>query len=237
VSGIAVLVFARCAGFVFRAPGFSHPSVPHIVRVILAGALTVGIAPLLGHRAVADRFVIVALPLEFGIGSAIGTAASVLYDAAYAGGRIIDDYVGVKAVAPTIALVAPSGFGRVFSTAATSGFFLFGAYRITIVALSSSFRSIVSADLLPPHAWFAFATALISGVVVTAVTIAAPAIALALVAQVALAAMSRIVPRFSSFALSFPLAFGAVLVATAIVIPLVAAKGATPLLTLPWSGR
>jgi len=34
-----LLVFARSAGMVFRAPGFSHPNVPPPVRVALALAL------------------------------------------------------------------------------------------------------------------------------------------------------------------------------------------------------
>jgi flagellar biosynthetic protein FliR len=234
VSTVAVLVFARCAGFVFRAPGFSHPSVPHAVRVILACALTIAITPVVEHRSLAEPLVALAIPLEFGIGSAIGMAASVLYDAAYAGGRLIDDYVGVKAVAPTIALVAPSGFGRVFSIAATGGFFLSGAYRFTIASLGSSFATIAPADAIVVHDWYAFAAALIGTIAAVAASVAAPAIALALVAQIALAAMSRIVPRFSSFALSFPLVFGAVLTAAAVAIPVVTINAASPLLPLPW---
>ena len=50
--------------------------------------------------------------------------AASLYDGAYAGGRAVDDYVGVKAIAPSVQLVAPSGFGRIWSLAFTGGFFL-----------------------------------------------------------------------------------------------------------------
>jgi hypothetical protein len=39
VTATALLVFARSAGMVFRAPGFSHPSVPPPVRAGLALAL------------------------------------------------------------------------------------------------------------------------------------------------------------------------------------------------------
>jgi flagellar biosynthesis protein FliR len=41
----ALLVFARCVGFVFRAPGFSHPGVPPPVRAGLALAMTGALAP------------------------------------------------------------------------------------------------------------------------------------------------------------------------------------------------
>ena len=94
-----LVVFARCAGFAFRAPGLSHPSVPHIVRAAIALFLAIAIAP--GVRAItSDGIALIAiLAMEFGIGTAIGIGASLLYDGAYAGGRMLDDYVGVKAMA------------------------------------------------------------------------------------------------------------------------------------------
>ena len=68
--------------------------------------------------------------------------ASLVYDGAYAGGRVVDDYVGVKAIAPSLQLVAPSGFGRVWSLAFTGGFFLSGAYRIALLGFAQSFERI-----------------------------------------------------------------------------------------------
>ncbi|MFZ0681353.1 MAG: flagellar biosynthetic protein FliR, partial [Candidatus Cybelea sp.] len=107
-----MLVLARCTGFVFRAPGFSHPSVPAPLRGGFALVLAILIAPSLsGAQLRLDSLgFVAALIVEFLLGSAIGMAASLVYDAAYAGGRIVDDYVGVKAIAPSVVLVAPSGF-------------------------------------------------------------------------------------------------------------------------------
>ena len=124
VTGL--LVFARCAGFVFRAPGFSHPSVP----ARAAGRLRAGARR--RHRSgaretparIGGAAFVAALLAEFLLGGAIGMTASLIYDGAYAGGRVVDDYVGVKAIAPSLQLVAPSGFGRVWSLAFTGGFFL-----------------------------------------------------------------------------------------------------------------
>ena len=127
-----LLVLARCAGFLFRAPGFSHPSVPPTVRTALAFALAMGIAPSVTRVPTLDGAAIIAtLVVEFLIGNAVGTSASLIYDGAYAGGRVVDDYVGVKAIAPSLQLVAPSGFGRLWSLALTGGFFLTGAYRLS----------------------------------------------------------------------------------------------------------
>jgi len=54
VTQTLLLVFARSAGLMFRAPGFTHPSVPTIVRLGLALALALGIAPAVRPHAELD---------------------------------------------------------------------------------------------------------------------------------------------------------------------------------------
>lgn len=191
-----------------------------MVRAGIAVALAVVIAP--GVRDAAEPQEIgfvVGLVTEFLLGSAIGMAAALLYDGAYAGGRMLDDYVGVKAIAPNLDLVAPSGFGRLWSLAFTGGYFLLGTYRTTIFAFAKSFDSIAPGVMPNAHEWSGFALSVASTIVLVACSVAGPAIALAFVVQVALGALSRTVPRFATFTLSFPLVFGAVLVATAISLP------------------
>ena len=235
MTATALLVFARCAGFAARAPGFSHPSVPHALRAGIALLLAVAIAPGLRGVHLDGVRLVIGLVLEFLLGSAIGMGASLLYDGAYAGGRMLDDYVGVKAIAPSVQLVAPSGFGRVWSLAFTGGYFLFGAYRVTLLAFSQSFARVAPGAPFDPHAWLPFAGALAGTIVLVALAVAAPAIALAFVVQAALAALSRTIPRFAGFLLSFPLVFGAVLLVTALSLPLLAARAAHPLLFYPGS--
>jgi flagellar biosynthesis protein FliR len=230
----ALLVFARCAGFVFRAPGFSHPSVPPPLRAGLAVLLAVDLAPRpLATARVDGAAFVIALLVEFLVGSAIGMTASLVYDGAYAGGRIVDDYVGVKAIAPSLQLVAPSGFGRVWSLAFTGTFFLSGAYRVTLLGFADSFTKIPIAGAFHAASWAVFAAAFAATIVSIALRVAAPAIAMAFVVQVALGALSRVVPRFGSFTLAFPLAFAAALVVTAIAAPLAAPRVPPPVLALP----
>jgi len=235
VSATALLVFARCAGFASRAPGFSHPSVSHVVRAGVALFLTTAIAPGVHASALHGPSLAFAFVVEFFLGSAIGMGASVLYDGAYAGGRLLDDYVGVKAIAPSVQLVAPSGFGRMWSLAFTGGYFLFGAYRVTILAFAESFSRIAPGVPIEAHAWLPFASTLAVTIVMVALAVAAPAVALAFVVHVALAALARTIPRFAAFALSFPLVFGAVLMVSAVSIPLLVARAAHPISLYPGS--
>lgn len=236
MSGTSLLVFARCVGFVFRAPGLSHPSVPPAARAGLALYLTLAIAP--GVRAAhlaGGAALWIALASEFLLGSAMGMAASLLYDGAYAGGRAVDDYVGVKAIAPSVNLVAPSGYGRIWSLAFTTAYVLLGAYRPTLAYFAQSFVRIAPGMPFDPARWGPFALAYAQGVVAVGAAVAAPAIALAFVVQIALGALSRTIPRFGTLTLSFPLVFGAALIVTALSVPSIAARAGHPLLSMPGS--
>jgi flagellar biosynthesis protein FliR len=227
---MGLLVFARCAGFIFRAPGFSHPSVPASLRAGFAAilALTILAAPHGPSHEVAGMVLAGESIVEFLLGSVIGMTASLVYDAAYAGGRIVDDYVGMRAIAPSLQLVAPSGFGRVWSLAFTGGFFLSGAYRLVLLGFARSFTSIPPGAPLGAAAWSAYAGTFATTFVRIALQIAAPAIGIAFVAQIAIGAISRVIPRFGSFTLAFPLAFAAALIATAIALPVLTAQAPAP---------
>jgi flagellar biosynthetic protein FliR len=230
MSATALLVFARCAGFVFRMPGISYPGVPSILRAGLAVALALCVLPALpAGKGPSAAALVAALSIEFLIGSVIGVGASVLYDGAYAGGRAIDDYVGVKAIAPNVSLVAPSGFGRVWSLAFTGAFFLLGAYRPVVLAFAESFSR------LPPGAPFvagAWLPAIPSTLFRVAISVAGPAIAAGFVVQVLIGALSRTIPRFGSLTLAFPIVFGVALIATALSLSASLLRSA-PLLPIP----
>ncbi len=233
------LIFARCAGFIFRAPGFSHPSVPPPLRAGFAVLFTLAIAPGSGVRArgLDGAAFVAALLVEFVLGSAIGMAASLAYDGAYAGGRAVDDYVGVKAIAPSVQLVAPSGFGRLWSLAFTGGLFLTGAYRPILIAFAASFDRLPVGSAPQFEGWASFAAGYVAALVIVALQVAAPAIGLAFAVQIAIGALSRAVPRFGSFMLAFPLAFAAALIETSIAVPLLSAQQLYPAIALPHAVR
>jgi flagellar biosynthesis protein FliR len=234
VNAVAALVFARCTGFVSRAPGISHPSVGAPVRAGLALLLTFGVLPgVVPLRAPLDAMLLPALTLELVVGVAIGTAASLVYDAAYAGGRAIDDYVGVKAIAPSLQLVAPSGFGRVWSLAYTGAFFLFGAYRVAIPAFAGSFARLPPATPAAAYSWTPFCAGLAQTMVETGIAIAGPAIGTIFVVQLALGSLSRAVPRFGSTTLAFPLVFAAALIATALTASPLSLSAVAPVQAVP----
>jgi flagellar biosynthetic protein FliR len=231
----ALLVLARSAGMVFRAPGFSHPSVPPPVRAGLALALALAIAPHVRVRSFDGVHFAFALAGETLLGAAIGTGASLLYDAAYYAGRLVDDYVGVRASVPTANVTSAQAFGRLWSSVFLAGFFLLDGYVPVVDAFAASFTRIPPGALVARDAWLPFAFALPATIVRGALAIAAPAVAVVLTAQIALAAVARVVPRFASFSLAFPIVFAAALVVTIAGVPLLAPLAAHPWLVLPWA--
>ncbi len=232
MSGAALLVFARCAGFVFRAPGLSHPSVPAPVRAGLALAMTGALAARPGTAPPDGVAFIAAAVMELAIGAAIGIAASMLYDGAYAGGRALDDYVGIRGSVPNAQMYAAAGFGRIWSLVFTAGFFLLGGYRIAILAFAHTFEVFPPGSVPQAHDLYAFAVTLPATIVEAAILVAGPAIALVFVAQIALGSLARVTPRFSGFTLTFPVMFGAALLATVAGVPALFERSAIPWLRL-----
>jgi flagellar biosynthesis protein FliR len=232
----ALLVFARSAGLMFRAPGFTHPAVPMIVRLALALGLALCITPSLvaPHEMDLARFTI-AIAGEVAIGAAIGIGASLLYDGAYYGGRMIDDYVGFRGSVPNAAVTSAQGFGRLWSSLFLAGFFLLDGDAVVIRAFAQSFDHVGAGALVGPQDWYRFGIALPQTIASAALLVAAPAIGVAAAVQVALGAVSRVVPRFSSFTLSFPIVFAVALLVAIVTLPLYAPLAARPTLVVPYA--
>ena len=233
----ALLVFARGAGMLFRAPGFSHPSVPAVVRVALALALALAVAPAVRPVTFDGLGFGLAVAGEALLGAAIGTGASLLYDGAYYAGRTIDDYVGVRGSVPNANVTSAQAFGRLWSSVFLAGFFLLDGYVPVVRAFAESFGSIPPGGAVAAGTWASFAAALPVTIVRAALLIAAPAMAVALTVQVGLAAVARVVPRLASFSLAFPVVFAVAIVVALTAIPRFAPLSAHPWLVLPFAVR
>lgn len=232
MSGAALLILARCAGFAFRAPGLSHPSVPIAVRAGFALAMTAALAERARPVRADGLALVAAVILEIAIGAAIGICAALLYDGAYAGGRALDDYIGIRGSVPNAQVYAAAGFGRIWSLVFTAGFFLLGGYRIAILAFAQTFDVFPPGSIPAARDLYAFGLMLPSTIVAAALMAAGPAIALVFVAQLALGSLARVTPRFSGFTLTFPVMFGAALLATIAAVPALLERSAIPWLKL-----
>ncbi len=229
-------MFARAAGLVARAPGFSHPSVPHTVRAGTALALAFALAP---HVARAHAMTLVAFTVaiggEFVLGAAIGLGASLLYDGAFFAGRTVDDYLGVRGSVPGANVTNAQAFGRLWSSVFLLAFLLCDGWVPLVDAFASSFGAVVPGASASRDAWLGFGLALPRTLLRAALLVAAPAIGAAASVHLALAAVTRVVPRLSNVGIAFPAVFGAALAVTIALVPALAHVGAVPWLVLPWA--
>ncbi|MBV9101952.1 MAG: flagellar biosynthetic protein FliR [Candidatus Eremiobacteraeota bacterium] len=218
MSASGALILARCIGFVSRAPGFSHPSVPAPVRAAFAFVLALACAHGRHDASMPWAAFVPACFVELLLGAAIGMAASALYDGAYSGGRLVDDYVGIRISVPTAGIVAGAGFGRLWSLVFTAMYFILGAHRTVLRVFGETFAT------LPPGSAVveSFGDTILTIPMLllrASLLIATPALGVALIAQVALGALARIVPRFATFPLTFPIALGCAILATVVTLP------------------
>ena len=229
-----LLVFARAAGLAARAPGFSHPSVPPIVRAGLAVALACAVAPHLPAEQLDGARLALAAATEAVLGAAIGFGASLLYDGAYFAGRTIDDYLGVRGSVPGANVTSAQGFGRLWSATFLAAFVLLDGWVPVITAFDDSFVRLPPAIWPSSAAWTHYAVALPATLLQAALLVAAPAITVAATLHLALAAVTRVVPRFGGFSLAFPAVFAGALALTVMTLPSLIPLGARPWLVVPW---
>jgi flagellar biosynthetic protein FliR len=230
-----LLAFARAAGLVSRAPAFSHPAVPPVVRAGFAFALAFAVAPhIVPVRSMDLVAFTLALAGDFAVGAAIGFGASLLYDGAYYAGRTVDDYLGVRGSVPGANVTSAQAFGRLWSSAFLVAFVLLDGWVPVVRAFAGSFEHVAAGAFAGGAPWQRFALALPATILRAAFVVAAPAIAVAASLQLVLAAVARVVPRFSSFTLAFPVTFAAAVLVTLVTLPVVASLGARPWFVFPW---
>ncbi len=234
MTPLYALVFARCAGFVFRAPGFSHSAVPPIVRLGLALVLAIGFAPALhAPSGLAGGSLVLALAMEFAIGALVGLAASVLYEGITAGARALDDYVGIQDSVRFASNAGGEAFSQLWSITFLAAFFVFGGYQLLIEVFANGFSTLPPGALLQPNHVMDLAVSLPSLVIRAALIVAGPGILLGFLAQLALGAVARVIPRFSNFTLTFPIVFAIVLLATLATLPFATSLAGRPWLHVP----
>jgi len=234
VTQATALLFARCVGFIVRAPGFSHRSVPVMARAAFAFVLALAFAPAFANgRSTAAGSFIVALITELLLGAAIGFAASALYDGAMAGGKMLDDYVGIQVSQPAVQAGSGEGFTQLWGFGFLAVYFLLGGYQVVVAAFAMSLRIVpLGHVLMLPHL-ADYAIGIPTLVMRAAALVAGPAIVLGFLANLALGAISRVIPRFNNFTLTFPVVFTVILLATLATLTNVLPQAARPWIYLP----
>jgi flagellar biosynthetic protein FliR len=205
-----MLVIARVGTTLLTGPGLGENDIPPTVRAALAAVLAALVAPMLRNvlppvpATVAGLVALISL--EIVVGAWLGFMARVLVMALSMAGAIISLMVGLSSVLqidPTLGAQVPA-LQRMLGLAAVALLFASGLYLLPLQAIVGSYT------LIPPGAAFdtggaaQLVTKAVSESFGLALRLAAPFIIIAVVWNVALGFISRLIPAIQVHVVSAP---------------------------------
>jgi flagellar biosynthesis protein FliR len=225
VTLVALLLgTARAAGFVLLAPPFNSRSIPAPVKGALAMALSVllstQIAPSLPE--VTGGFLVVTAVTEVAIGAALGFVVQVLFTAVQMAGDLID-LTGGFSLQPAydpLAMTNNSSIGRLHYLLATTLLFSSGGHLMLVKGFATSYEGLPVGASVPTEQLGAVLITALSMMFLAAVQIAGPLVAVLLLADVALALLSKAAPALNIFSFGFPFKIMLTLLLLGLTFPL-----------------
>jgi flagellar biosynthetic protein FliR len=211
--------FIRVSSCFMVAPVFGALFVPPRIRIVLAGAITVIIAPLVSSPADIAPFSATGMVVtvqQIIIGIAIGFSLQLLFDAVTLGGQLLANSMGLSFAFNTDPMhgVQTPVLGQVYSMLVVLTFLALDGHLKLIEVLVDGFRTLPvgTTGLGPDGAWSVviWGAQLFSG----ALQIALPGVTALLIVNIAFGVMSRAAPQFNLFAVGFPisLVFGLLII-------------------------
>jgi flagellar biosynthetic protein FliR len=225
VTLVALLLgTARAAGFVLLAPPFNSRMIPAPVKGALAMALSVllstQIAPSLPE--VTGGFLVVAAVTEVIIGAALGFVVQVLFTAVQMAGDLID-LTGGFSLQPAydpLAMTNNSSVGRLHYLLATTLLFSSGGHLLLVKGFATSYEGMPVGGSIPTDQLGAVLVKAFAMMFLAAVQIAGPMVAVLLLADVALALLSKAAPALNIFSFGFPFKIMLTLLMLGLTFPL-----------------
>ncbi len=200
--------FVRIGACLMVAPVFGAAFVPARMRLVMAGAITVMVAPLLAQPQIpmfSIQGLIVTLQQVL-IGVAIGFVVQIVFDALAMGGQLLANTMGLSFafnVDPLRGTGAPV-VGQFYTLVATLTFLALNGHIAIVQALIDGFTTLpIAVDGLSPEGFWQVAqwgAQLFRG----ALMVALPGVTALLVVNLAFGVVSRAAPSLNLFAIGFP---------------------------------
>lgn len=231
------LSFARLVSFFLIVPFFGGAAVPSRVKVATAMSLVVILYPSLEATIPANQVLgfgplgfIALLAKEVFVGFTLGFVASLFFEAVQVAGRIIDFQRGStmgELYAPQLQSQV-SEIGQFKLQLAIVLFILIGAHRLFISALLQSYDFIPALSFPKFGAGWSpaaeFITIMTASVFSIGLQLAAPALIALLLTDLFFGIINRVAPQVNVFFLSMPVKMLVGIMATLIILPLLAAR-------------
>ena len=202
-----LLTVVRISAWIAVAPPFNSRAVPPMVKVALAVALALPVAPRMVDRAPEPQLgpVVSAILLQVLAGLVLGFIAMLLFAAIQAAGELIDLFSGftVASLYDPLSNSTSSMFGRLHQLIAITLLFATGAHLLLVRGLMASFDVVplkADAGALPR-----LMVSQLGRFFVAALEIAAPLVVVLFLAELAIGLVGRAAPSLNVLSTSFPL--------------------------------
>ncbi len=204
------LVLARVSAACMLLPGIGEAELPTTIRAGFALALTALLLPVLQPMLPSDPAAPLAtlamVAAETATGLWLGWLARLVMLALPLAGQIVASLLGLANVLQPDPTLGPqtTALSRLFGLAAPVVILASGLYALPLAALAGSYRLIPAGTLLPSADTTASVVAAVADSFALGVRLAAPFIAAAIVWQVGLGLIARLVPQLPIYFAAMP---------------------------------
>jgi flagellar biosynthetic protein FliR len=224
-GSLLALFGARVSGLLLVAPVFSARTVPSMVKAGLVVLLTILLAPAAhAHAATALQVTPAGVIGEVLVGFAIGLGAALLVGAAEAAGELMAIQIGLSgaAILDPITQTNVPALGQLMQLVALALLLALDLHLVMLDAVAASARVIPVGAHVDMAAGLRELVGAGSTLFVLGLRFAAPVVAAVLIANVALAVLSKAAPQLNVLQVAFPIQIAIGLAALAASIPLIA---------------
>jgi len=209
-----VLIFARIGSAFILMPGIGENYVSPRVRLLLAGAVAILVAPVVAPRlpalpaSVSSMFLL--LGGEIGIGLFVGTVARVALSALETAGTLISFQTGLASAQVFNPLLSDQGslVSVLISVVGLVLIFETDMLHLLLRATVDSYTLFVPGALPPIGDFSEMISRLVARSFAIAMQLSAPFLVLSLVTYIALALITRLMPQLQVFFVALPLQIG-----------------------------
>ena len=219
-----LLATVRATGFIALAPPFNSNGIPRVVKGALALALSLVVFPQLSGTlpAITAGFLVVAAVTEVVIGAALGFLVQVLFTAVQVAGDMIDVTGGfsLQPAYDPMSLSTQGVIGKLHYLLAITLLFTSGGHLLLIRGFVTSYEGLPVGGSIPTDQLGSAMLTAFTMMFLAALQIAGPLVAVLLLADVALALLSKAAPALNIFAIGFPVKIMITLALLGLTFPL-----------------
>jgi flagellar biosynthetic protein FliR len=215
-----ILAFARIGTLVMLLPGLGEPMIPTRIRLAIALALTFVLFPLIrsdySPLPAAPEAVVLLLIEEIAIGAVLGVTGRILMGILQTAGTIIAQVLGLSFLTSTDPTQGQQGalVGTFLSVLGVALIFATDLDHLAIAALGRSYDIFHPGQMPPVGDASMYVIGLVGRSFALSLQIAAPVVVFAVVFNVGLGVLARLMPQMQVFFVGVP---GAILIGFAIL--------------------